>query len=119
MKYTISNIREGQITISARVVDNAGRISEIATKTVEVAIVEVPEDNEDDNDNNDNNNENDDNNNNGNNDNKQEENNVDNTTSNNLLPNTGIGKVILILAILLIIRLGIGYRKIKKYKDIK
>ena len=111
MKYTISNIREGQITISARVIDNAGRVSEITTKTVKVDIVEIPEENEDD--------DRDDNNSGNNNDDNKEENTKDDTTSNNLLPNTGLGKVILILSILLIIRMGIGYRNIRKYKDIK
>lgn len=98
MTYTISNVEEGQITISARVVDNAGRISEIATKTVNVVKVETP--------NNSNNN-------------QQQEENPDDTIAGSLLPDTGIGKIILVLAIILIIRICLGYKNIRKYKDIK
>ena len=103
MTYTISNINEGQITISARVVDNAGRVSESVTKTVKVVRVEVPEQSENDDSSS----------------NQQQGDDSDNTISNNLLPNTGIGKIILILAIFLIIRMFLGYRNIRKYKDIK
>ena len=46
MTYTISNIKEGEISISARVVDNSGRISEVATKTVEVIIAETTDNEE-------------------------------------------------------------------------
>lgn len=98
MIYTISNVEEGQITISARVVDNAGRTSETATKTVNVVRVETP---------------------NNSNDNQQQEETPDDTIAGGLLPDTGIGKIILVLAIILIIRICVGYKNIRKYKDIK
>jgi len=45
MTYTISNIKEGKVTIYARAIDNAGRISEVTTKTVEIVIVKDVENN--------------------------------------------------------------------------
>lgn len=46
MTYTISNIKEGEVIISARAVDNAGRISEITTKTVKVILAETTDNGE-------------------------------------------------------------------------
>ncbi len=48
--YTITNITEGNVTISARVLDNAGRYSSVSTKNVFVSITEDI-DNNDENDN--------------------------------------------------------------------
>ena len=92
MIYTISNINEGEINISARVIDNAGRSSEVSTKTVKVLIVENVQPEEED---------------------------KDITISGDSLPDTGITKILIISAVILILGIGLGCRNIIKYKDIR
>lgn len=89
--HTITNIEEGNINISARVLDNAGRYSEITTKTVTVLKVEeLPDDTD-----------------------------TDGSIANGKLPDTGMNKIIVIAIILLITVAIISYRKNISYKGIK
>lgn len=44
--HTITDITDGTVSISARILDNAGRYSEVASKTVKVSIVEIPQNND-------------------------------------------------------------------------
>ena len=105
--YTISNINEGEIKIEARVLDNAGRYSEIATKNVEVIFIAPPTPDN----------------------NQTGENTVitnttitntsgDNTTSPGILPATGTGFFI-ILVISLVLIASIAGGKIILYRDVK
>ena len=88
--YTITNITEGNVTISARVLDNAGRYSEISTKTVKVSRVEVS-------------------------DNKADT--LDNTLANGSLPHTGL-KIGLILLLVMSGICVIAYFKYNKLRGI-
>lgn len=104
--HTITNIKDGEVKISARVLDNAGRYSEISNKTVKVSI--TGQVNNDENKNN-------------------QENNIENisgnkddTTAIGKLPKAGMNNIgICIIAIILIKLVNILYKKMNKYKDIK
>lgn len=127
--HTITNITEGNVTISARVLDNAGRYSSVSTKTVSVSITEDI----DSNDENDNSNNSDDTKNNNSNSEGKEDSSTqsisssngtnssssDSTTATGKLPQTGINNLGcgIIIAIFIILAV-ISYRKFIVYKDI-
>ncbi len=125
--YTITNITDGEIKISARVLDNAGRYSEISTKTVTVTILEPlpPEEDNNTNDSNPGDQEDNDNNNsnNGGNENTgtntNKPNSSDKTTAGGSLPHTGLNTLTVISIVTLVIGAIFAYRKVKFYKDIK
>lgn len=106
--YTISNINEGEIEIEARVLDNAGRYSEVASKVVEVIFIAPPEPEENTTTNTTTNPGNT----------TVTNSSKDNTTSPSILPATGKGFFV-ILVISLIIIASIAGRKVFLYRDIK
>lgn len=93
--HTVTNIDEGDIEISARVLDNAGRYSEVTTKTVTVQRVEEIPDGT-----------------------KPDGTITDGSIADGQLPDTGINKLILIIFIFLIVVAIVAYRKNKSYKEI-
>lgn len=126
--HTITDITDGTVSISARILDNAGRYSEVASKTVKVSIVETPQDSG----NSDNGNSDNGNNNQGtttNKDNPSGTNNKtqisaetsDKTTATGKLPQTGEGSfIIMIIAVIALICISFFlYKKVVFYKDIK
>lgn len=124
--HTITNITEGEVTISARVLDNAGRYSEITSKTVTVSITDTSDDdnslNNDDSDNNNSSNGSESNNSQGSSTttNSSTSGNSDTTTASGTLPQTGVNNFIIIsIIIILVIGAIFTYRKFVFYKDIK
>lgn len=121
--HTITDITEGSVNISARILDNAGRYSEVASKTVKVSIVETPKDDESSNNGN---------NNQGSTDSKDNSGGTtttektpgkssDSTTKPGVLPQTGEGSfIIMIVAIVSLIGISFFlYKRVVFYKDIK
>lgn len=121
--HTITDITEGTVNISARILDNAGRYSEVASKTVKVSIVETPQDNGNlDNGNNNQGTTSNDNNSGGTiTKSKISAESSDKTTADGILPQTGVGFFILmIVAVVLLIGISFFfYKKVIFYKDIK
>lgn len=117
--HTITNITEGTISISARVLDNAGRYSDITDKSVKVSIVELPEeDDEEEKQNNvDNNNDKSETSNDKTNGNKNNSA-SDDTVANGKLPQTGVSYKMIIFIVLLVASAIFAYRKIVLYRDI-
>lgn len=95
--HTITNITEGTISISARVLDNAGRYSDITEKNVTVSIVEIPEEN---------------------NNNDKTNSLSDETIANGKLPQTGVSYKMIIFIVLLIAAAIFAHKKIVSYRDI-
>ena len=95
--HTITNITEGTIKIYARVIDNAGRYSEIADKSVTVSIMELPEYDDEKQDNIDNN---------------------DETLAKGEFPQAGVGYKMIFFIVILISVAIFAYRKIVLYRDI-
>ena len=105
--HTITDITDGTVNISARILDNAGRYSKVATKTVKVSVTGNSQNN------------------------NGGLNNVDNKTQNSakstdksmiakILPKTGGFSFIVIVAIISLIFISLFlYRKIVSYKDVK
>lgn len=89
--HTITNIKNGEVTISARILDNAGRYSEVSTKTVKVSYNSTNSGNS-----------------------------GDGTTANGKLPQTGRNTTLIAISILALMVICIFvYRKLRLYKDIK
>ena len=109
--YSITNVTEGEIKITARVFDNAGRYSENTEKTVSVLIVEPPQE-EPPADNNP-----------GTNElpggNLNNTNKVDETIAGGGLPYTGTSAFVVLLIVVLVAGVIVCYRKVTFYKDIK
>lgn len=111
--HTITDKKEGEVKISARVLDNAGRYSEITSKTVKVSITEQVT------------------NNNGSSSNNKDNgssgtststkgNATNNATPSGKLPQTGMNYIEMgLTAILLVAIIILLYRKMNEYKDIK
>lgn len=102
--YTITDITDGQVIISARILDNSGRYSEVETKTV---TIKTPSDNKNQNDAKSEETSN------------EEDKSTDKTMAKGILPQTGIDKIIILLMITLIVGIIYTYKKISIYKDIK
>lgn len=121
--HTITNIKEGNVKISARVIDNAGRYSDITNKTVKVSIVEEQTNNKEENNSGNavNNNSSSNQQNGGNNASSSIQSSAkDGTLALGNLPKTGINKVIAFTLIAIFIIFAIfTYKKFKSYKDIK
>lgn len=117
---SITDKIEEEVKISARALDNAGRYSEIADKTVKVSITEqIINDNEDKNNDSNINNDTD-----GNSSNSEDEGiNVtkkDNTVSPGGLPYTGMNYIFIAsITVSLVVITIIFYKKMNEYKDIK
>lgn len=121
--HTITDITEGTVNISARILDNAGRYSEVASKTIKVSIVETPQDNEnsDNGSNNQGTTSNDNNSGGTTTKSKTSAESSDKTTADGILPRTGTGSFILML-VAGVVLIGISfifYKKVIFYKDIK
>ena len=110
--YTITNVTEGTISISARVLDNAGRYSDFITKSVTVSIVEIPEENNENTTNNDNNGSTTENS-------SQQIENGDKTIASGKIPQTGISNFIVIVIGVLFVVIIFASIKIFSYKDIR
>lgn len=88
--HTITDIKEGNITISARVLDNAGRHSDVETETLTVTIVEDEE----------------------------PDTNKDNTVIDTDIPQTGEKNWVLLILVAVIIMAIVAYRKFLELKEI-
>lgn len=121
--HTITDITDGTVSISARILDNAGRYSEVASKTVKVSIVETPQDsgNSDNGNNNQGTTTNNDNSSGTNNKTQISAETSDKTTAASKLPQAGEGSfIITIIAVIALIFISFFfYKKVVFYKDIK
>lgn len=128
--YTITNVKEGIINIESRILDNAGRYSDVIKKTIKVSVVEKEEE-DDTNTNNVNNtitNGNTSQNSSTNNSTTNKNNSTNNTTNkknNNTttaptyLPKAGSNYLMITIITILVIATIFAYRKIVLYKDIR
>jgi LPXTG-motif cell wall-anchored protein len=120
--HTITDITDGTVNISARILDNAGRYSEVASKTVKVSIVETPQDNgNSDNSNNNPGTTSNDNNSGGTTTKTQTSaTSSDKTTAVGKLPQTGESSFIIIVTVVALVGISFFlYKKVVFYKDIK